>query len=97
MHLESPRRRLYGWRGRRRIALSAAQQAAFERCIRSGGGYAGIHSAADTEYGWPWYGDLASAYFHSHPAIQDAATRVEDRGHVSTAHLPADWLRRDGA
>jgi cytochrome c len=36
--------------------LNATQQAAFERYIRAGGGYAGIHSASDAEYDWPWYG-----------------------------------------
>ena len=30
--------------------LNATQQAAFERYIRGGGGYVGIHAAADTEY-----------------------------------------------
>ena len=30
--------------------LNATQQAVFERYIRAGGGYAGIHSASDTEY-----------------------------------------------
>ena len=32
--------------------LNAAQQAAFENYIRGGGGYVGIHAAADTEYEW---------------------------------------------
>jgi plastocyanin len=34
--------------------LDNDQQAAFERYIQAGGGYAGIHAAADTEYTWPW-------------------------------------------
>ena len=38
--------------------LNDTQQAAFERFIRAGHGYVGIHSATDTEYGWPWYGRL---------------------------------------
>src|SRR5688500_8805885 len=36
-------------------ALNDEQQAAFERFIRAGNGYVGIHSASDTEYKWPWY------------------------------------------
>ena len=36
--------------------LNAAQQTAFEHYIKGGGGYAGIHAAADTEYEWKWYG-----------------------------------------
>jgi type 1 glutamine amidotransferase len=43
--------------------LDAGQQAAFERYIRGGGGYVGVHAAADTEYDWPWYGKLVGAYF----------------------------------
>ena len=48
--------------------LNDTQQAAFERYIRAGGGYAGIHSAADTEYLWPWYGRLVGGYFRNHPS-----------------------------
>ena len=34
--------------------LDTAQQEAFERYIQNGGGWVGVHSAADTEYDWPW-------------------------------------------
>ncbi len=47
--------------------LDAAQQQAMESFIRAGGGYMGVHSAADTEYDWPWYGQLVGAYFKNHP------------------------------
>jgi type 1 glutamine amidotransferase len=46
------------------------EKGAFERYIRSGGGFAGIHSASDTEYKWAWYGRFIGAYFASHPEIQ---------------------------
>ncbi|WP_249998122.1 ThuA domain-containing protein [Actinoplanes sp. M2I2] len=75
--------------------LNATQQTAFESYVRGGGGYAGVHAAADTEYDWPFYGQLVGAYFQSHPAIQQVTTRVEDRGHASTAHLPQAWTRTD--
>lgn len=76
--------------------LGPAQEAAVERFVRAGGGYAGVHSAADTEYDWPFYGDLVGAYFEGHPpGTPDAVVRVVDRGHPSTAHLPADWPRTD--
>jgi cytochrome c len=38
--------------------LNADEKSAFESYIRSGGGFVGIHSATDTEYDWPWYGQL---------------------------------------
>lgn len=75
--------------------LNDDQQKAFEAYIRSGGGYVGVHSATDTEYGWPWYGQLAGAYFRSHPQIQKADIRVEDRAHPTTCHLPNPWTRTD--
>ncbi|MGW9025613.1 ThuA domain-containing protein [Streptomyces sp. NPDC055722] len=75
--------------------LDAAQQEAFEGYIRHGGGYVGVHSAADTEYDWAFYGGLAGAYFQNHPAIQPATVNVEDRAHPATSHLAATWNRTD--
>jgi type 1 glutamine amidotransferase len=75
--------------------LSPSQQAAFERYIRRGGGFAGVHSASDTEYDWPWYGRLVGAYFRSHPAIQQASVRITGGAHPSTVGLPRRWTRTD--
>lgn len=75
--------------------LDAAQQSVFERYIRAGHGYVGVHSASDTEYSWPWYGGLVGAWFSNHPAIQTATVHVEDHGHPSTSFLPRDWVRND--
>ncbi|MDG4796286.1 ThuA domain-containing protein [Micromonospora sp. WMMD1082] len=75
--------------------LNASQQSAFESYIGSGGGFVGVHAAADTEYDWPFYGNLVGAYFRSHPAIQQATVRVENRAHAATAHLPQSWTRTD--
>ncbi len=75
--------------------LNATQQTAFESYIRGGGGYVGIHSASDTEYDWPFYGELVGTYFTSHPAIQQATVRVENRAHAATAHLSPAWTRTD--
>ena len=73
--------------------LDASQQQAFERFVGAGGGYIGIHSAADTEYDWPWYGELVGAWFDSHPpGLQASPVRFE-AGHA----LPgsAGWQVRD--
>jgi glucose/arabinose dehydrogenase len=75
--------------------LDETQEAAFERYIRGGGGFVGIHAAADTEYDWPWYGRLVGAYFAGHPRVQEATAIVADRHHPSTAMLPARWVRSD--
>jgi len=78
--------------------LDSEQQAAFERFMKNGKGYVGIHSASDTEYDWPFYGSLVGAYFRSHPQIpqfQQATYRIEDREHPATRHLPPSWVRTD--
>lgn len=75
--------------------LDAAQQAAMEAFVSGGGGFVGVHSATDTEYDWPWYGELVGAYFDSHPAIQPATITVEDPAHPSTAVLPSPWAATD--
>jgi type 1 glutamine amidotransferase len=75
--------------------LNDEQQKAFEQYIKSGGGFVGVHAATDTEYGWPWYGDLVGAYFKSHPKQQQATLQVVDRNFIATKHLPAEWKRFD--
>ena len=76
--------------------LNAAQQTAFENYVKSGKGYVGIHAASDTEYDWPWYGQLVGAYFRNHPAGTPTATVVtEDATDPSSTGLPARWTRTD--
>ena len=75
--------------------LDATQQTAFESYVRGGGGYLGVHAAADTEYDWPFYGELVGAWFSSHPAIQPVTVRVQDRAHAATAALPPAWSVTD--
>jgi len=54
-----------------------------------------VHAASDTEYDWPFYGQLVGAYFSSHPAIQQATERVENRAHAATAGLAPTVTRTD--
>ncbi|HZD37885.1 MAG TPA: ThuA domain-containing protein [Actinomycetes bacterium] len=75
--------------------LDAAEQAALRRFVERGGGWVGIHAAADAERGWPWYRELAGARFARHPAVQPATIHVTDRDHPATAALPAVWQRTD--
>ena len=64
-----------------------AQRQALQSFMAAGGGYVGIHSAADTEHDWPWYGSLVGAYFKSHPVQQVGRFRIEAADHPSVAHL----------
>jgi type 1 glutamine amidotransferase len=59
--------------------LDEQQQAAFERYIRKGGGFVGVHSASDTEYGWPWYTRMVGHMFKVHPEVQTAVLQVRER------------------
>lgn len=69
--------------------LNRSQQEAFEAYVRAGGGWVGVHAAADTETAWPFYGELlGGAWIRDHPAIQAATLLVEDHDHPSTRHLP---------
>jgi type 1 glutamine amidotransferase len=75
--------------------LDKPGQDALQEHIRGGGGFLGIHSAADTGHAWPWYLDMLGAEFVSHPAIQPAALVRQDAVHPATASLPGRWTRTD--
>jgi cytochrome c len=79
--------------------LNEEQQAAFKAFIEQGGGLAAIHAAVAgdvaTEGTWPWYGDALCARFTNHSAVVQATVDIEDRQHLSTAPLPAHWVRTD--
>jgi cytochrome c len=74
--------------------LNANQQTDFQRFVQAGGGYMGIHAAADCEYEWLWYGKLVGAYFKSHPQIQEAIVRKSKPDDL-TKGLPEEWKRTD--
>ncbi|MER5897332.1 ThuA domain-containing protein [Streptomyces sp. NPDC001876] len=57
----------------------------------AGGGFMGVHAAACTEYGWPFYGELLGARFARHPALQPGTVLVADRDHPATRHLGPRW------
>ncbi|WP_232522268.1 ThuA domain-containing protein [Marinimicrobium alkaliphilum] len=75
------------------------QRLAFERYIQAGGGFVGIHSAADTESDWHWYRRLLGAAFKSHPedpsAVQEARVNVVNPHHPATAALPKQFRFTD--
>jgi cytochrome c len=75
--------------------LTSNERNDLERYIQAGGGFVGIHAAADAEYDWHWYGRLVGAYFDSHPQIQPAVLNVVDKRHISTQHLSDQWKRTD--
>lgn len=61
-----------------------------------GKGFIGVHSAIDTFYEWPEYGEMVGGYFDSHPWNQfQAPVIVEDRDNPIVKHFPATFTIMD--
>ena len=78
----------------------------FEAYMAAGGGYVGLHGAADSARGssanqWAFYGNLVGGWFTNHPNGQNgfghcgscinAEVVTEDSAHPATAHLAPRW------
>ena len=62
----------------------------------AGGGFVGIHAAADTEYGWDWYGQMLGGYFRNHPpGTPTASVDIDDGNEPSTERPAGRWTRTD--
>lgn len=78
------------------LPVSDADRAGLMAWIRAGGGFVGIHSATDTFYRWPEYGEMIGGYFDNHPWHQQVVVKVEDRTSPATRHLPSpSWTITD--
>ena len=72
------------------LPLSAEQKTLLLNWIRGGKFFMGIHSATDTFYKWPEYGEMINGWFDGHPWTQETEVtiKVDDRSHPITSHLP---------
>ena len=77
------------------LPMDDVQKRALLDFVRAGKGFAGVHSATDTFYQWPEYGDMIGGYFDGHPWDQEVTVRVEGARHPATAHLPASFAIAD--
>lgn len=79
------------------LPLSDAQKKGLLDWIRSGKFFLGIHSATDTFYKWPEYGQMIGGYFNKHPWTQETQVTIktEDRTHPVTKHLPEGWSMKE--
>ena len=76
--------------------LVGERQAALQAFVRAGGGVVGIHAAADSHYGWDWYGRLMGARFAKHPpGTPQGSLAVTDPKHPALGGLPARFDRPD--
>ncbi|PTL58783.1 ThuA domain-containing protein [Paraconexibacter algicola] len=69
--------------------LDDLAQDALRRFVERGGAFFGLHAAADTEHGWPWYRELVGGEFLAHPLEQLGIYVNEAPLEPATSHLPA--------
>jgi hypothetical protein len=75
---------------------SASQRRSLRRYMARGGGFLGVHAAADAGYSWPWYRGLVGATFRRHdPGTPPATVSAVDRFSPATSGLPRSWTRSD--
>jgi len=72
-----------------------AQREAFQRFIRHGGGFVGIHSASGSERNWPYFWQILGGKFLRHPKLQPFTVRVVDPNHPATKGMAASFLWED--
>ena len=79
--------------------MKPAEQLAFQKYIKNGGGFLGVHCAGAI---WKeggefqtWYEGLVGTKLIDHPKVQEAKLIVEDQSHPATAHLPKEWIVKD--
>jgi len=75
------------------LPLTDDQKRLFLEFVKSGGGFIGIHSATDTFYKWPEYGEMIGAYFDGHPWTQDTEVGISafDRSNPITRVWPESF------
>jgi type 1 glutamine amidotransferase len=68
------------------------QKAALMSFVKEDGkGFLGTHSATDTFYKWPEYGEMIGGYFNDHPWHQKVRVMVEDHDFPATKHFPPSF------
>jgi type 1 glutamine amidotransferase len=75
--------------------LDDDQRALLERFFRSGGGYAGTHSASFTEWDWKFYPQLVPVLFKTHPLAFQGTMTIQAPGDPILADLPDPWVHFD--
>lgn len=61
-----------------------------------GKGFIGVHSATDTFYQWPEYGEMIGGWFDHHPwGTFNAPVLVEDKDFPATKHMPSSFVLND--
>jgi len=69
------------------LPISDSQKQDLLAFVRNGKGFGGAHSATDTLYTWPEYGELIGARFNGHTWVQEVRIDVEDPAFPAVSHL----------
>ena len=77
------------------LELSDRQKADLLAFVRDGKGFGGVHSATDTLYTWPEYGDLIGARFNGHPWAQEVSIKIEEPDHPVVRDLAPSFRIAD--
>jgi type 1 glutamine amidotransferase len=79
------------------LDLDDEQRASLLSFVREDGkGFIGVHSAIDTYYKWPEYGEMVGGYFDLHPWNQfQAPVIVEDQAHPIMKAFPREFVIHD--
>lgn len=78
------------------LDMNDEQKSALLSFVREDGkGFLGAHSATDTFYQWPEYGELIGGYFDQHPWHEEVGVVVEDRNFPATKHFPPRFTITD--
>ncbi len=77
------------------LPISDSQKQDMLAFVRGGKGFGGVHSATDTLYTWPQYGDLIGARFNGHPWAQSVRINIEDPAHPTVSHLKPSFSISD--
>lgn len=74
------------------LPLSDVQKQDLLDFVRSGKGFGGAHSATDTLYSWPEYGEMIGGIFDGHPWAQEARVIVEQPDVPIVSGLAPDFV-----
>lgn len=79
------------------LDLNEEQKAALLSFVKQDGkGFIGVHSATDTLYKWPEYGEMIGGYFDLHPwNTFQAPVVVEDSTHPISSHFAKNFVSYD--
>jgi hypothetical protein len=77
------------------LGLSVAAKERLLAWLRHGGGFVGLHCAADSHPGWDAYTRMLGGRFESHPPYGPLTVRVDVPDHPVSAGLPREWALED--